>query len=111
MLRLVVDGVERVVEPRRPFAFDGAAEVVASVPEGPVRVLNVIADPATVQPHVVVLELRRASTFAIAGDAAALVLQGRAEAGAVQAAAYDLVVGPAGVSGRCTLAVITLQRP
>ena len=45
VLRLVVDGAESVVEPRRPFAFDGGAEALASVPEGPVRVLNVIADP------------------------------------------------------------------
>ncbi|KRF30631.1 HutD/Ves family protein [Nocardioides sp. Soil805] len=109
VLALVVDGVEQVVEPRRPFAFDGAAEVGASVPEGPVRVLNVIADPA-VDAFVTVLELGRSSALPIADDQAALVLQGRALAGEVGAAVCDLVVGPGEVSGRCTLAVLTLQR-
>ena len=109
VLALVVDGVEQVVEPRRPFAFDGDADVVASVPEGPVRVLNVIADPA-VDAFVTVLELGRTSSLPLADDQAALVLQGRASAGDAEAAAYDLVVGPADVTGRCTLAVVTLQR-
>ena len=98
-----------MVEPRRPFAFDGDAEVAASVPEGPVRVLNVIADPA-VDAFVTVLELGRTSSLPLADDQAALVLQGRAQAGDAEAAAYDLVVGPAEVTGRCTLAVVTLQR-
>ncbi len=109
VLRLVVDGVEALVEPRRPFAFYGDAEVAGSVPEGPVRVLNVIADPA-VEAFVTVLELGRSSSLPLADDQAALVLQGRAQAGDAEAAAYDLVVGPAEVSGRCTLAVVTLQR-
>lgn len=109
VLRLVVDGVEALVEPRRPFAFSGDAEAVGSVPEGPVRVLNVIADPA-VEAFVTVLELGRSSSLPLADDQAALVLQGRAQTGDVEAAAYDLVVGPAAVSGRCTLAVVTLQR-
>jgi environmental stress-induced protein Ves len=109
VLRLVVDGEETLVEPRRPFAFDGGAEVSASVPEGPVRVLNVIADPS-VEAFVTVLELGRTSLLPLADDQAALVLQGRASAGDAEAAAYDLVVGPGDVSGRCTLAVVTLQR-
>jgi environmental stress-induced protein Ves len=109
VLRLVVDGVEVLVEPRRPFAFSGDAEVAGSVPEGPVRVLNVIADPA-VEAFVTVLELGRSSSLPLADDQAALVLQGRARAGDAEAAAYDLVVGPGDVSGRCTLAVVTLQR-
>jgi environmental stress-induced protein Ves len=110
VLALVVDGVEQVVEPRRPFAFDGDAAVSAAIPEGPVRALNVIADPAAVSPHVTVLELGRASTLPIADDQAALVLQGRAQVGGVEASPYDLVEGPAEVAGRCTLAVITLER-
>lgn len=110
VLALVVDGAEQVVEPRRPFPFDGDAEVSASIPEGPVRALNVIADPAVVSPHVTVLELGRSSTLPIAADQAALVLQGRAQVAGVEASPYDLVEGPAEVSGRCTLAVITLQR-
>lgn len=110
VLALVVDGAEQVVEPRRPFAFPGDAAVVASVPEGPVRVLNVIVDPAAVSPFVTVLELGRASALPLADDQAALVLQGRARSGTEDAAAYDLLVGPAQVSGRCTLAIITVQR-
>lgn len=109
VLRLVVDGVETLVEPRRPFAFAGDAGVGASVPEGPVRVLNVVADPA-VEAFVTVLELGRSSALPLADDQAALVLEGRAQAGDGEAAAYDLVVGPGDVSGRCTLAVVTLQR-
>jgi environmental stress-induced protein Ves len=109
VLRLVVDGDEALVEPRRPFAFDGGAEVSASVPEGPVRVLNIIAGPA-VEAFVTVLELGRTSLLPLADDQAALVLQGRASAADAEAAAYDLVVGPGDVSGRCTLAVVTLQR-
>jgi len=109
VLRLVVDGEETLVEPRRPFAFDGGAEVSASVPEGPVRVLNVIADPS-VEAFVTVLELGRTSLLPLADDQAALVLQGRASAGDAEAAAYDLVAGPGDVSGRCTLAVVTLQQ-
>ncbi len=109
VLRLVVDGGESLVEPRRPFAFDGDAEVVASVPEGPVRVLNVIAD-RTVEAFVTVLELGRTSSLPLADDQAALVLQGRASAHGDEASAYDLVVGSADVTGRCTLAVVTLQR-
>ncbi len=110
VLALVVNGVEQVVEPRRPFAFDGAAKVTASIPEGPVRVLNVIADPSVVQPFVTVLELGRGSGLPLAGDQAALVLQGSAQVEAAGASAYDLIAGPAEVSGRCTLAVITLER-
>jgi uncharacterized protein len=109
VLRLVVDGAESLVEPRRPFASDGGADVVATVPEGRVRVLEVVAD-ASVESFVTVLELGRTSVLPLADDQAALVLQGRAQAGGVEAVAYDLVVGPGDVSGRCTLAVVTLQR-
>lgn len=109
VLRLVVDGVEAVVEPGRPYAFDGGAEVTASIPEGPVRALNVISEAGTVQAFVTVLELGRASVLPLADDQAALVLQGRASVDEAEVAAYSLVTGPVEVSGRCTLAVITLQ--
>ncbi|PUA80399.1 HutD/Ves family protein [Nocardioides currus] len=110
VLQLTVEGVDQVVEPRRPFAFAGDAEVGASVPEGPVEVLNVIVDPGAVEPFVTVLELGRGSALPLAADQAALVLQGQGMVGDESAAAYDLVVGPAEVGGRCTLAVVTLQR-
>lgn len=101
VLSLDVDGETHVVEPQRPFAFAGDAEVVASVPEGPVRALNVIADPG-VTAYVTVLELGRSSTLPLADDQAAYVVTG-AEHGA-------LVVGPGELAGRCTVAVVTLER-
>lgn len=115
VLGLVVDGAEVVIESGRPFAFDGAAQVVASLPEGSVRVLNVMVETGAVEaeviePYVTVLELGRTSVLPLAEDQSALVMQGRAVAEGVEAPASSLVVGPAEVSGRCTLAVITLQR-
>lgn len=101
VLALEVDGETHVVEPHRPFAFSGDAAVEASVPEGPVRALNVIADPA-VAPHVTVLELGRTSSLPLADDQAAYVLKGDG--------AGSLVVGPGEVSGRATVAVISLDR-
>lgn len=98
VLALSVDGTEQVVEPRRPFGFDGDAEVSASVTEGPVRALNVVFDPSAVRPSVTVLELGRGSRLPLAADQAALVLQ----------PAGSFVVGPGEVSGRTTVAVITL---
>ena len=109
VLRLVVDGVESVVEPGRPFAFDGGAEVFASLPEGPVRALNVIVAGGAVEPFVTVLELGRSSVLPLAGDQAALVTQGHAVVQGVDVPAFALVAGPGEVSGRCTLAVLTLQ--
>lgn len=101
VLGLEVDGETHVVEPHRPFALSGDVTATASVPEGAVRVLNVIAS-GDVDSFVTVLELGRTSVLPIAADQAAYVLKG-SEAGV-------LVTGPATVSGRCTLAVITLQR-
>jgi hypothetical protein len=102
VLGLEVDGETHVVEPQRPFAFSGDADVVASVPEGAVRALNVVVDPEAVSPFVTVLELGRSSVLPLADDQAAYVVKG-SEAGC-------LVIGPGEVSGRCTLAVVTLQR-
>ena len=102
VLGLEVDGETHVVEPQRPFAFSGDARVVASVPEGAVRALNVVVDPEVVSPFVTVLELGRSSVLPLADDQAAYVVKG-AEAGC-------LVTGPGEVSGRCTVAVVTLQR-
>ena len=101
VLALDVDGETHGVEPHRPFAFSGDATVAASVPEGPVRVLNVIAD-ATVESFVTVLELGRTSRLPLADDQAAYVLKG-SDVG-------TLVTGPGEVTGRCTVAVVTVQR-
>jgi hypothetical protein len=76
--------------------------VVATVAEGPVRVLNVVVDPALVTPHVTVLELGRTSVLPLADDQAAYVLSG--------SEARSLVSGPGEVAGRCTVAVVTLVR-
>ena len=102
VLALDVDGEAQVVEPHRPFAFSGDATVVASVPEGSVRALNVVVDPAAVQPFVTVLELGRGSALPLAADQAAYVITG--------ADADSLMLGPGEVAGRCTVAVVTLER-
>ena len=102
VLDLEVDGEAHVVEPQRPFSFPGDASTVASVPEGPVRVLNVVVDPALVRPFVTVLELGRGTALPLADDQAAYVLTG-GDAGA-------LLTGPGAVEGRCTVAVVTLER-
>ena len=101
VLGLEVDGAAQVVEPHRPFAFSGDASVVATVPEGPVRVLDVVVDRGVVSPFVTVLELGRTSTLPLAADQAAYVLTG-GDAGC-------LVTGPDEVAGRCTVAVVTLE--
>ncbi|WP_210650735.1 HutD family protein [Nocardioides sp. SYSU D00065] len=101
VLGLEVDGGTQVVEPQRPY--DVAADAVAaSVPEGPVRVLDVVVDPAAVSPYVTVLELGRGSTLPLADDQLAYVLKGEGADG--------LVSGPGEVAGRCTVAVVTLER-
>ena len=102
VLALEVAGEAHVVEPQRPFAFSGDAAVVASVPEGAVTALNVVVDPAVVQPFVTVLELGRGSALPLAADQAAYVLKGD-QAGC-------LVLGPGEVAGRGTVAVVTLER-
>lgn len=102
VLGLEVDGETQVVEPHRPFAFSGDDTVVASVPEGAVVALNVIADPTAVAPIVTVLELGRSSALPLAEDQAAYVIKGEG--------ARSLVAGPGEVAGRCTVAVVTLQR-
>lgn len=104
VLTLDVDGEAHVVEPQRPFAFPGDAEVVASVPEGPVRALNVITDPG-VTAYVTVLELGRSSTLPLATDQAAYVVKGGDDLGT-----SSLVAGPGEITGRCTVAVVTLER-
>ena len=102
VLGIDVEGATHVLEPQRPFLLQAAAAVVASVPEGPVRVLDVVAgDP--VEPFVTVLELGRSSVLPLAGDQVAHVIKG--------AHPDDVVVGPGEVTGRCTVAVVTLQRP
>jgi environmental stress-induced protein Ves len=106
VLDLQVDGDPHVVEPQRPFAFSGDAATVASVPEGPVRVLNVVVDPTLVHPFVTVLELGRSSTLPVAADQAAYVVSGARDG----LETGSLVLGPGEVAGRCTVAVVTLQR-
>ncbi len=102
VLGLDVDGTTHVVEPHRPFALAGDAAVTTSVPEGDVRVLDVIVDPQVITPHVTVLELGRTTSLPLAEDQAAYVLTG--------SGAANLVVGPGEVAGRCTIAVVTLDR-
>ncbi|WP_207084700.1 HutD family protein [Nocardioides sp. S5] len=112
VLGIEVEGATHVLEPQRPFAVPGpavvggaavgGAVVVASVPEGPVRVLDVVVDDS-VDSFVTVLELGRSSVLPLAGDQVAHVIKGTESP--------DVVVGPGEVRGRCTVAVVTLQRP
>lgn len=106
VLDLEVDGEAHVVEPHRPFALSGDATAIASVPEGPVRVLDVVVDPLLVRAFVTVLELGRSSTLPVAADQAAYVVSG--DRGGL--ATGTLVGGPGEVVGRCTVAVVTLER-
>lgn len=101
VLGIDVAGATHVLEPHRPFAVPADAVVVASVPEGPVRVLDVVVDDP-VEPFVTVLELGRSSVLPLAGDQVAHVIKGTESP--------DVVIGPGEVSGRCTVAVVTLQR-
>ena len=102
VLGIDLDGATHVLEPHRPFAVSAGAAVVASVPEGPARVLDVVVDDP-VEPFVTVLELGRSSVLPLAGDQVAHVL--------TRTESPDVVTGPGEVSGRCTVAVVTLQRP
>lgn len=43
-LRLTVDGVEHLVRPLMPFAFDGAATTSCRLIDGPVRAFNLMVD-------------------------------------------------------------------
>jgi environmental stress-induced protein Ves len=102
VLGIDVEGATHVLEPHRPFAVPAAAAVVASVPEGPVRVLDVVVEDP-VEPFVTVLELGRSSVLPLAGDQVAHVIKGTESP--------DVVVGPGALTGRCTVAVVTLQHP
>lgn len=95
-----VGGAAQVLEPQRPYVLTTTA--VASVPEGPVRLLDVAVDPQVVTPYVTVLELGRTSVLPLAADQRAYVLKGEA--------AGTLLTGLGEVTGRCTVAVITLER-
>lgn len=106
VLDLAVDGEAHVVEPHRPFGLPGDATAAASVPEGPVRVLDVVVDPLLVRAFVTVLELGRSSTLPVAADQAAYVVSGHRDG----PAAGTLVRGPGEVTGRCTVAVATLEQ-
>ncbi|WP_028661148.1 HutD/Ves family protein [Nocardioides insulae] len=101
---------ESVVEPARPFAFSGDDEVAAALPEGPVRALNLIAERGH-RLSATVLELSRTSVLPLAADQAAFVVQGRVAAGAEEAGALDLVMGPGEVRGRARVVVLTIASP
>ena len=102
VLDLEVDGEAHVIEPLRPVALPGDATTVVALPEGAVRTLDVVVDPAVVAPFVTVLELGRSSALPLAEDQAAYVITGEQSGG--------LVLGPGEVAGRCTIAVVTLER-
>jgi uncharacterized protein len=108
VLSLTVAEVEQVVEPFRPFAFSGEDPVEADLPEGPVRVLNVIYDPAATAPYATLLELSRSSEVAVRKDQAVLALQRGPSHDGTTLAPLDLAVGPGLLTGRGRVLMITL---
>lgn len=108
VLSLMVDGAEQVVEPFRPFAFAGDDPVEARLPEGPVRVLNVIYDPAATSPYATLLELSRSSELAVRADQAVLAVQRGASLDGDAIGPLDLAVGPGLLTGRGRVLVVTL---
>ena len=106
VLALDVDGEAHVVEPQRPFAFSGDADGRRLRARGPGARAQRDRRPGGVTPYVTVLELGRSSTLPLAADQAAYVVQG----GRDGLATGSLVAGPGEVAGRCTVAVVTLER-
>ena len=102
VLQVEVEGSTHVVEPSRPFALAGGLAATFTPLDGGVRVLLVTVEADRTVPVVTVLELGRGSTLPLAGDQLAYVVTGAGQG--------DLVTGPGEVAGRCTVAVVTLER-
>ncbi|GAB3021702.1 hypothetical protein GCM10011376_21250 [Nocardioides flavus (ex Wang et al. 2016)] len=102
VLQVESGGSTHVLEPSRPFPLAGGIEVTATPLDGDVRVLVVTADADRTAPVVTVLELGRGSTLPLAVDQRAYVVTGAGQG--------ELVTGPGEVVGRCTVAVVTLER-
>ncbi|WP_417216712.1 HutD family protein [Arthrobacter sp.] len=118
-MMLTVDGVEQGLQKYRPFRFDGGAETSASLPEGPIRDLNLITGPGF-RGHVVIVELSKKRPHPVFGGQHAVLLQGNAvaipapgEAEGTALQRLDTVVGndetPPEVSGRGFLAVVSVD--
>lgn len=116
---LTVDGVEQGLQKYRPFRFNGGAEASATLPEGPIRDLNLITGPGF-RGHVVIVELSKKRPQPVFGGQHAVLLQGNAVAtpapGEAEGSALqrlDTVVGndetPPEVSGRGYLAVVSVD--
>lgn len=113
---LTVDGVEQGLQKYRPFRFDGGAQTGATLPEGPIRDLNLITGPSH-RGHVVILELSKKRPHPVFGDQHAVFLQGNAavsagpEAEPLGLERLDTVIGndtaPPEISGRGFLAVVS----
>lgn len=116
---LTVDGVEQGLQKYRPFRFDGGAEASATLPEGPIRDLNLITGPGF-RGHVVIVEMSKKRPQPVFGGQHAVLLHGSAVAtpapGETEGSALqqlDTVVGnddmPPEVSGRGFLAVVSVD--
>lgn len=113
---LSVDGVEQGLQKYRPFRFDGGAETGATLPEGPIRDLNLITGRGH-RGNVVILELSKKRPHPVFGDQHAVFLQGNAavsagpDAEALGLERLDTVIGndaePPEISGRGFLAVVS----
>lgn len=116
---LTVDGAEHGLQKHRPFRFDGGAAASATLPEGPIRDLNLITAPGY-RGHVVIVELSKKRPHPVFGGQHAVLLQGNAvatpapgEAEGTALERLDTVVGndeaPPEVSGRGFLAVVSVD--
>src|SRR5690606_19052709 len=100
-ITLTVDGIEEELERFRPFTFDGGAETSAQLPHGPIRDLNLIARTGTVDAEVRIVPLSSERELFVADGQFCVLLAGRAQVWATDAAAvelhlFDTVLGTSG---------------
>lgn len=95
-----------------PIAFDGGAHVVAALPCGPVRALNVIFNPLTAQAEVQVVSLT-GGAFSLARSHA-VVLDGELCVAGSRLARFDTIltgVNESLVEGHGRVATINVAAP
>ncbi|WP_411734029.1 HutD family protein [Paeniglutamicibacter sp.] len=117
-LMMSIDGIERRLEKYSPLGFDGGSATSATLPDGPIRDLNLIARTGTVTGHVAIVELSPEHPLQLTGGRLGVLLQGQAKVlvGGKQAGAlerYDTIVGGGestpSISGRGFVAVVSLE--
>ncbi|MDN5755466.1 MAG: HutD/Ves family protein [Arthrobacter sp.] len=116
---LTIDGVDHGLQKYRPFRFEGGADTGATLPEGPIRDLNLITGPGH-RGHVVILELSKKRPHPVFDDQHAVFLHGNAVVSGgpgeepLGLERLDTVIGndaaPPEISGRGFLAVVSHDR-